>query len=245
MNIELIKQTNYKGLENVINLYYNISIYFIGICDIFKKWFKIGKKQTQIDNPIEKPLPTPIVPKTPKYREILLSNPPGESTAKSCCTVENGLTKYIDYTFEISAGLVIYNDVDLTERTFTNNSFGNKYLMVYDSIGTNGVNGGKRFAIKFDSEGTVSNLIDCTTKTPKTTSTETQKAYEYDAIRCGDEVKIKIISNNPNLSQNIYSSSEGFGGTCYSIISGPTEIIGIGNTYYLIGDCNDKKCAQL
>lgn len=524
MKTELINQTNYKGLENVINLYNNITILFIGICNLFKKWFKLGKKLTPSENPTptssrtdywnlqlcsdnsnttyqvdNNNLSVGMVIKSndsgicykivnqgslvgtlltnyeefsdcqscdcgtfkvvriycenclskelsrdnckneitintgehcdrnpnwvndgepyclgdnriqnkidnnpcsssfnqveqinlgslnwvtnatycqdnvskesqidecgniriidfgnhcennisplPMYREVLLSNPNGESTAKNCCKITTGLPKYIDYTVEISAGLVIYNDIALTERTYTTNPYGNKYAMIYDPIGANGVNGGKRFSVKFDSNGTVNNHIDCITKIPNPTPTLTsicvdkqilittfqndidasddgrvyykyqhctngiityqtptvgqvticdeidyvinayilvggqqtpvssssmqingncdtitepsptptaskptvtpQIAYEYEAIRCGDELKTKIIANNPNLKQNVYSLSQENINTCYTIISEPIEINGIGSTYYLIGNCSDNRCAQL
>jgi hypothetical protein len=246
MNLELTTQTKFKSLEINNNFYNRLSILFIGICNVFKKWFKLGKKVKPIETPIPTNMvtPTPTVIPLPTYREILLSNPNGESTAKNCCKITTGLPKYIDYTVEISAGLVIYNDIALTERTYITNPYGNKYAMIYDPIGTNGVNGGKRFSVKFDNDGTVNNHIDCVTKIPKPTSTP-QIAYEYEAIRCGDELKTKIIANNPNLKQNVYSLSQENINTCYRIVSESTEVNAIGNTYYLIGNCNDKRCAQL
>ena len=357
MNVELTTQTKFKSLEINNNFYNRLSILFIGICNVFKKWFKLGKKVKPIETPIPTNMvtPTPTVIPLPMYREVLLSNPPGESTAKNCCTITTGLPKYIDYTVEISAGLVIYNDIALTERTYITNPYGNKYAMIYDPTGANGVNGGKRFSVKFDSNGIVNNHIDCITKIPKPTPTITltsapsyreiqlgspttsssidacgitsgsikyiaytreisvnlvinnntsltektynsdpgnwsmlyditgangvnggkryavqfdnqglinnivdctnnlppslkaipQIAYEYEAIRCGDELKIKIIANNPNLKQNVYSLSQENINTCYKIVSEPIEINGIGSTYYLIGNCNDNRCAQL
>jgi hypothetical protein len=332
MNLELTSQTKFKSLEFNNDFYNRLSILFIGICNVFKKWFKVKKKVN--NEPIETPIPTNMVTPSPIYREVLLSNTNGESTAKNCCKITTGLPKYIDYTVEISAGLIIYNDIALTERTYTTNPYGNKYVMIYDPFGANGVNGGKRLSIKIDNDGTVNNHIDCVTKTPKPTSICVDKqilittfqddidasddgrvyykyqhctngimtyqtptvgqvticdeidyvinayilvggqqtpvssssmqingncdtivepkptatpqiAYEYEAIRCGDEFKTKIIANNPNLKQNVYSLSQENINTCYTIISEPTEVNAIGNTYYLIGNCSDNRCAQL
>jgi len=53
-----------------------------------------------------------------------------------------------------------------------------------------------------------------------------------------------IIADSPGLGQTVYSTSEGNGGTCYTIISGPTGVSNYGSTYYYVGDCGDFRCAQ-
>jgi hypothetical protein len=73
--------------------------------------------------------------------------------------------------------------------------------------------------------------------------------WQYNVIRC-DDVNTTIIADSSSLGQNVYSSSGVNGGTCYTIISGPTGVTTPGSTYYYVGDCSSKdennqyRCAQ-
>jgi hypothetical protein len=121
------------------------------------------------------PTPTSTVTPTPapSYRQIQLGNPTSTGSTEAC-GVTSGNNKFIPYTREISAGLVIYNDNALTERTYSSNP-GN-WSMLYDTTGANGVNGGKRYAVQFDGSGNVNNLVDCSSTpspSPSPTSTST------------------------------------------------------------------------
>jgi hypothetical protein len=108
--------------------------------------------------------PTNTASSTPKYRQIQLGNAIGESTSALACAITTGLSKYIDYTRTISAGLPIFNDTTLTVPT--NYPYNDTWIMLYDTTGANGVNGGKRYAVKFDNQGLVNNIIDCTNNLP-------------------------------------------------------------------------------
>jgi hypothetical protein len=105
------------------------------------------------------PTATPII-----YRAITLSNP--QSTQQDACAQTSGLTKYIDKTFAITNGLVIYNDTMLTTRTYTSNPGG------YSAI----IDGATKYAVDFDGAGTVNTVLDCTlvpTRTATPTATPT------------------------------------------------------------------------
>ena len=123
------------------------------------------------------PTPTPTVTQTPTmtmtptitpspiiYRAITLSNP--QSTQQDACAQTSGLTKYIDKTFAITNGLVIYNDSNLTTKTYASDPGG------YSAI----IDGASKYAVNFDASGNVNTVLDCTlvpTRTATPTATPT------------------------------------------------------------------------
>jgi hypothetical protein len=115
--------------------------------------------------------PTPTRTGTPSYRQIQLGNPTSSGSTEAC-GVLSGNIKYILYTREISADLVIYDDNALTVRTYSGDPNPGKWSMLYDTTGANGVNGGKRYAVQFDGSGNVNNLVDCSS-TPNSSPTPT------------------------------------------------------------------------
>jgi hypothetical protein len=92
---------------------------------------------------------------TPIARPIILSNPPGVATSGEACAITTGLTKYINSTFAITNGLVIYNDTGLITKTYTNDPYSGNYAMLYDT------NNSLRYAVTFDSSGNVNTVISC------------------------------------------------------------------------------------
>ena len=119
--------------------------------------------------------PTNTPTRIPTYRTITLGNAIGESTSTLACNITSGLSKYIDYTRTISAGLPIFNDTSLTIST--NYPYNDTWVMLYDQIGPNGVNGDKRYAVKFDNQGLINNIVDCSTGlAPSPTPTATPTA---------------------------------------------------------------------
>jgi hypothetical protein len=95
------------------------------------------------------------VSEPPAYRQILLSNPPGEATPALACNIQTGNQKFIDDSSTISNGLIIYNDPTLTTKTYTSDPYDGKYAMLYDT--SNGV----RYAVTFDEFGNVNTKTNC------------------------------------------------------------------------------------
>jgi hypothetical protein len=108
-------------------------------------------------------------------KAILVSN--SQTTAYGACAVGTGYTMYIDITWSITNGLIIYNDTRLTSRLYTSDPG------YYTKI----VSGANTYAVTFDGTGSVNAVIDCTTlptqtptpsvtppNTPAVTPTKTQ-----------------------------------------------------------------------
>jgi hypothetical protein len=110
---------------------------------------------TSTPSPSPSSTPTPTPSATPAYRAIILSNPPGETTSGAACALTTGLTKYINSTFAITNGLVIYDNTGLTTKTYTNDPYSGNYAMLYDT------NNSLRYAVTFDSSGNVNTVISC------------------------------------------------------------------------------------
>jgi hypothetical protein len=110
------------------------------------------------------PLPatsTPTVTPIP-YRAIQLSNP--QSTQYDACQLSSGLTYYIDNTWTITNGLIIYTTDALTTKVHTSNPGG--YSLVID--------GGSKYSVSFDSSGNVNTVLDCNSvQAPTATPTAT------------------------------------------------------------------------
>lgn len=99
-------------------------------------------------------------------KAILVSNP--NSTTYDSCAVTTGNTKYIDITWNITNGLIIYDDTRLTTRTYNSNPGG------YTTI----ISGANKYTVTFDTSGNVDTVTDCTalptqTPTPSVTATQT------------------------------------------------------------------------
>lgn len=99
-------------------------------------------------------------------KAILVSNP--NSTTYDSCAVTTGTTKYIDITWNITNGLIIYDDTRLLTRTYNSNPGG------YTTI----ISGVNKYTVTFDSSGNVDTVTDCTalptqTPTPSVTTTQT------------------------------------------------------------------------
>lgn len=206
----------------------------------------------------------PVAP--PAFRQIQLGNPTS-STDTAACGVTSGNSKYIDYTFAITSGLVIWNNPDLSGKTYSSNP-GN-WSMLYDTTGANGVNGGKRYAVQFDGSGNVSNIVDCATITPVATPTTPTtptaptaptvtpvtptpvaiNGYQYNVTVCSSGGTSTIVASASNLViGNVYSESTGDGNIreCYTITSSATGVSTSGLTFNLISSCgNTQRCAQL
>ena len=84
------------------------------------------------------------------YKIISLGTP-GQIDASSACLGTTGLTKYIDETFAITNGLIIYNDTNLTTRTYISNP--GAYSLIID--------GSFKYAVTFDDSGAVSTVTSC------------------------------------------------------------------------------------
>jgi hypothetical protein len=91
----------------------------------------------------------------PPSRQILLSNPPGAPSQSEACLISTGLPKYISASFAITNGLIIYNDLTLTQKTYNSNPYGSNYAMLFDPLNN------KRYAITFDNNGVVNTVWDC------------------------------------------------------------------------------------
>ena len=91
----------------------------------------------------------------PAYRQILLSNPPGVSSASLACSITTGLPKFISDDWAITNGLIIYNDSTLTTKTYVNDPYGGNYAMLFDTAN------GQKYAVTFDSSGNVNTVTNC------------------------------------------------------------------------------------
>ena len=173
---------------------------------------------TNTATPGTSPSPTPTNTVTPTntgtpaptYRVISLGNAIGETTSALACAITTGLSKYIDYTRTISAGLPIFNDKTLTVPT--NYPYNDTWVMLYDQIGPNGVNGLKRYAVKFDSQGLVEYYVDCsstpdTSPTPTATVTPTPSTTplpnSYQNVQTGNTLESICITSG--LLPTVYS----------------------------------------
>ena len=96
--------------------------------------------------------------------KTILLGTPGQVDALSTCAGTTGLTKYIDNTFAITNGLIIYNDSGLTTPTYTSNPGG--YSLIID--------GSFKYAVTFDGSGGVATVTLCdVTPTPTISITPT------------------------------------------------------------------------
>jgi hypothetical protein len=99
-------------------------------------------------------------------KAILVSNP--NASTYDACAVTTGTTKYIDITWSITNGLIIYDDTRLVTRTYNSNPGG------YTTI----ISGANKYIVTFDVSGNVDTVTDCTTlptqtPTPSVTPTKT------------------------------------------------------------------------
>lgn len=99
-------------------------------------------------------------------KAILVSNP--NASTYDACALTTGNTKYIDITWSITNGLIIYDDTRLTTRTYNSNPGG------YTTI----ISGANKYIVTFDASGNVDTVTDCTTlptqtSTPSVTPTRT------------------------------------------------------------------------
>jgi len=112
------------------------------------------------------------------FKTIQLGTP-GQVDALSACAGTTGLTKYIDDTFAITNGLIIYNDSGLTTPTYTSNPGG--YSLIID--------GSFKYAVTFDGSGVVSTVTTCEseasqTPTPTPTITNTPTTTPTPTTSC-------------------------------------------------------------
>ncbi len=128
--------------------------------------------QTQTSTPPTTPTNTPSVTpsitpsKSTISKSILVSNP--NASTYDACAITTGNTKYIDITWSITNGLIIYDDTRLTTKTYNSNPGG------YTTI----ISGANKYIVTFDSSGNVDTVTDCTTlptqtPTPSVTPTQT------------------------------------------------------------------------
>jgi thioredoxin-related protein len=90
--------------------------------------------------------------------KTILLGTPGQVDALSTCAGTTGLTKYIDNTFAITNGLIIYNDSGLTTPTYTSNPGG--YSLIID--------GSFKYAVTFDGSGVVATVTTCVVEASQT-----------------------------------------------------------------------------
>lgn len=135
--------------QSILATINNSSINGCTCCESSVSTLPVGISQHEIQSG------TNEVVEPPAYRQILLSNPPGESSTANACLITSGLPKYIAQSANISNGLIIYNNTLLTNKTYTSDPYGGNYAMLFD-IANN-----LRYAVTFDSSGNVNTVTNC------------------------------------------------------------------------------------
>jgi len=156
----------------------------------FPKWvadIKIPEVGTVGSDPTE----TDSVPEPPAFRTVLLSNPPGFPTSGDACAAQTtGLTKYIEPTFAITNGLIIYNDPELTNRTYSNDPYSGNFAVLID------VNNNLKYAVRFDANGVVDVVSSCGSAGLIAPNQSIEKTYiNY----CYIETELLNIPNDPRI----------------------------------------------
>jgi len=104
------------------------------------------------------PSVTPSITPTPSisYKELRLSNPPGNDSTAAACALSSGLTYYYSPGWTITNGLVIYTNTSLTTRLYTSNPLAEGYYLWLQDIST-----GLTYAVTFDSGGDINTVYNC------------------------------------------------------------------------------------
>ena len=177
----------------------------------------IGSSTTP--TPTVSPSRTPSITPSISYKELKLSNPPGNDSVSATCAITSGLTYYYDSNWTITNGLVIYTNTSLTTRLYTSNPLAEGYYLWLQDVST-----GSTYAVTFDSSGNVNTVSDCSaipSPTPSISISVTPTPspvpiYYYNATRCDDSMNYIVYGGNSYYGTGTVVIS-GLTSYCYTI----------------------------